>query len=174
MSRLARIFQSQKFKRMILIFGGAFILLSFVIVWDPQPFLRYGYGGVFVFNLFGPGSLLIPVLVKYMNVWALAFVSAVGMTLNDSVSWVVGRSVDVVLPRSKKLERAENALHKYGFWFLLAWSIAPIPFDFIGLVAGYLKFPYSTVGPASLLGKIIRFLLLGSGAVALGNTFHWF
>lgn len=158
---LARFFVSQKGKKTLLILGGMFFVGTFFIALDPSPFLRFGYVGVFLFNLVGPGSLLVPVLAREMNVVLLALASASGMVLNDSISWVVGRSGDVVIPRSGRVEKIEHSLHRYGPIALFFWSLAPIPYDFVGLITGYLEFPYRRVIIPMFMGKFLRFLILG-------------
>ena len=168
---LANLFQSKKFKKMTLIFGVIFFVLTIIISFDPQPFLRFGYIGVFVFNLFGPGTLLFPSLARHMNILGLAFVTALGMAFNDSVSWLIGRSGDIIIPRSKKVKRIEGTIHKYGSVALFFWSLIPIPYDIIGLIAGYLEFPYKSFILPTFLGKFVRFILLGSGVVALFGRF---
>lgn len=56
MNKLAKILQSRKFKEITIILGVLFFVLTFVISLDPKPFLKFGYSGVFVFNLFGPAA----------------------------------------------------------------------------------------------------------------------
>lgn len=164
-------FASRQFKRIIFVAGSLFLVATIVISADPEPFLAFGYVGVFVFNLIGPGTLLVPILARHMNVVLLAVASASGMVLNDSVSWVVGRSGDVVVPRSKKVENLERQLRRYGPVALFFWSLAPVPYDVIGLVTGYLGFPYRRVILPMFLGKFLRFLILGSSSIAVfGRT----
>lgn len=161
------LFESKAFKKAAFVSGIIFLLFTFIISLDPAPFLKFGLPGVFMFNLVGPGTLLIPVLARHMNIIGLALASALGMALNDSVSWVVGRNGDVVIPRSKKVEKVERSLYKYGPLAFFLWSVAPIPYDFIGLIAGYLQFPYRSLIVPAFLGKFVRFLILGSSTVAL-------
>lgn len=141
------------------------MVLGFIISLDPKPFLKFGYVGIFVFNLFGPGTILIPTLARHMNVVAVSVVGAVAMGLNDSVSWVIGKSGDIVIPRSKKVERLEKRIHKYGPWSFFFLSMIPIPYDLIGFVAGYLEFNYKAFVIPTILGRMLRFILLGSGVV---------
>jgi len=166
-NRLMRLFQSKEFKKIIFILGIIFFVLTIFISLDPKPFLKFGYIGVFIFNLFGAGTLLAIPLARHMNIVGLAFVSALGMTFNDSVSWLVGRSGDVIIPRSKKVEKIEKTIHKFGSAALFFWSLIPIPYDIIGFIAGYLEFPYKNFIIPTFLGKFVRLILLGSGIVAI-------
>lgn len=155
-------------RRVLLLAGAVFILLTVVITLNPEPFLKFGYFGVFVFNLFsGPGMFLLPVLARRMNVVALAFFSALGMAFNDTVSWAVGANGEEILPAGEKVEKVRKGIQKYGPWALLGWSLIPFPYDLIGLVAGYMKIPYWKYLLPTFSGKFIRFLLISSGIVTL-------
>jgi membrane protein YqaA with SNARE-associated domain len=164
---LVRLFQSRLFKQITLGLWMVFFVSSFFVAFDSKPFLKYGYAGVFVFNLFGAGTLLAAALSRQMNLFALASVTALGMTVNDSVSWFVGRNGEVIMPRSKKVERIEKTIHKYGTWALFFWSLIPFPYDLIGFIAGYLEFPYLNFVIPTFMGKFVRFILLGTGIVAI-------
>lgn len=163
---LIKFFKSKNFKKFTLFLGVLFLLLTFVIYLDPKPFLRFGYFGIFVFNLVGPGTLLAPFLFQYFGLIGVALASASGMAINDSVSWLIGSNSDVVLPRSDKVARIRNSLSKFGPLALFFWSLIPFPYDLIGLLAGYLGFSYSRYIIPTFLGKFIRFLLLGAGITA--------
>ena len=162
-NKLARFFKSPRVKRTAIILGIIFYLLAFVIAFYPKPFLKFGYLGVFVFSLFGPGMILVPALVGELNIYLLAFVVALGMAFNDSVSWLVGKSGDIIVKRTKRIESIEKIIHKYGAYALFFWSLIPFPYDLIGLIAGYLEMPYKKFITATFLGKFVRFILLGMG-----------
>lgn len=159
----SKFFQSKSFKKTTFCLGIVFFVLSLFIVLDPKPFTRYGYLGVFVFNLFGPGTLIFPSLSRYMNIPLLAAVTSLGMMFNDSVAWLVGYSSEVFVGKPEKLKHIQSSIEKYGLWALLFWSIIPFPYDFAGLVAGYLKIPYRRFILPTFTGKFIRFILLGYG-----------
>lgn len=154
-------------KWVAVLLGLTFVVYTFVFVArDPQPFLQFGYFGVFLFNLVGPGMFLIPFLAPHMNVVLLALVSALGMAVNDSVSWAVGKNGDVVLPRGKRVIRIEEMIGRYEGIALFFWALIPFPYDLIGLIAGYLQVPFGVFVSATFFGRLVRFLLLGFGVVA--------
>lgn len=165
--RIAAFIASKRFKRILFYTGLAFIVLTFILALNPAPFLRYGYAGVFVFALFGPASLLVPVLARYMNVPALAVVTASGMAINDSVSWYVGSLGAFVLPPSTTVLRLEKSLRSYGKFALFFWALIPFPFDIVGLIAGYSGFSFAGFIVPIFLGRLLRFLLLGYGVLGL-------
>lgn len=160
---VSKLLNSSKFKRIIFFLGIFFLILTIFISLDPKPFLKYGYLGVFIFNLFGAGTILAFSLSQHMNIYGLAFVSALGMVINDSLSFIIGKSGDAIIPRSKKVEKIEKSIHKFGSIALFFWSLMPIPYDIIGFIAGYLEFPYRNFVLPTFLGKFVRFILIGSG-----------
>lgn len=166
-TRLIYTVNSKTFKKAVFFLGIAFFFLTFFITFSPQPFLRFGYLGVFIFNLFGPGTFLFPALSKFMNIPLLAGVTALGMMFNDSVAWLVGITSDSLILPSKKLDKIRSSIEKYGPWALFFWSLIPFPYDFVGFVAGYLKMPYKKYVIPTFSGKFVRFILMGYGLLKI-------
>lgn len=171
MSKISKRISSEKLKSAGLLIGIIFtivtFLLTFLAVLNPDPFIKYGYLGIFTFNLVGAGTLLVPVLARYLNIYMLALVSSAGMAVNDTVSWYVGKSGDVIIPRSKRVIKTEKTLHKHGPYGLLFFAFIPWPYDFIGLIAGYLEFPFWRFWIPTFIGRFLRFVLLGYGVIGL-------
>lgn len=165
--KLISIVQSKLFKKITFALGIIFIILTLFISVDPTPFLRFGYLGVFAFNIFGSGTLLVPFLVKHMNLVLLAAFSSLGMAVNDSVSWFIGATGGTMTQKGKKLERIEESVKKYGVIALFFWSLIPFPYDLVGFVAGYLGMPYVKYIIPTFLGKFIRIILIGLGVISL-------
>ena len=165
--KLIRVLKSKTFKRFAI--GAYFIsvVVAYFTAINPEPFLRFGYGGVFVYNILATGIVLVPIISRYMNVFVVAALAALGMAINDSVSWVVGKNGDVILPRSKKVKQIEDTLHKYGPWGLFFFSMIPMPYDAVGVIAGYLEFPFWSFMIPTFFGRFIRFLILGGGSIAI-------
>lgn len=166
---LTRIFSSKLFKKATFILGLVFLVTTVFITIDPRPFIKFGYLGVFVYNLFGAGTIIVALLANYMNVYLLAFVSAWGNTFNDSVSYVVGKSADDLISKHKHATWVQRNLGKYGMFYLFLFSLIPFPYDFIGGVVGYLHYPYKKFMIATFMGKVVRFLLLGFGISAFNS-----
>ena len=147
--------------RLLFIVGVIFVILTIFIAFDPTHFIQYGYLGVFVFNLFGPGTLLIPLVADHFNLVVLALVSAVGMSLNDSVVYVIGRSGQSVVRPGRRSDRVRDWVTKYGRLGLFSFSLLPLPIDIVGGTVGYLSLPYSYFIVPTLAGKFLRFLAIG-------------
>lgn len=147
--------------RLLFIAGVVFVVLTVVISLDPTHFIQFGYLGVFVFNLFGPGTLLIPLIADHFNVMVLALVSAVGMSLNDSVVYVIGRSGQSVVRPGKRSDKLRDWVTKYGRLGLFSFSLLPLPIDIVGGTVGYLSLSYSYFIVPTFAGKFLRFLVVG-------------
>lgn len=164
---MVRFFSSKPFKVFTLIFAVIFYLLAFVVAFAPQPFLRFGYLGIFAFNLFGPGMFLVPVASRHLAVFWVAVAAALGMAVNDLISWLAGRNGDVIFKRGQRVEKIEDKIKKFGPLALFFWALIPFPYDFIAVIAGYLKMPFWRFFLPTFLGRLLRFLGLGSGTVAI-------
>ena len=164
---MVKFWQSKSFKVFTLVLAVIFYIFAFVVAFVPEPFLRFGYFGIFVYNLFGPGTFLVPTASRYFSIFGVALATALGMAINDSVSWLAGKNGDVVFPRGRRVERLEGQIKKYGPWALFFWALIPFPYDFIAIIAGYLNMPFWRFLIPTFLGRLIRFLALGSGTVAL-------
>lgn len=165
--RIEQLSKSDKLRKVLTICGFIFIILTFLIVLKPEPFLRMGYAGIFLFNLIGPGTFLIPILVRQYNLYAISVLTAAGMAVNDSVSWFVGRSSRNWTPNTKYLQLLEHTVDKYGVWALFFWALIPFPYDIIGFIAGFLKISYSRFITPTFIGRLIRFILMGYGLIKL-------
>lgn len=158
-------------KTTVVILGLVFFASSFVSLVDPGRFAHVGYGGVFVFNLFGAGSLLSFTLAQQLNIFGLALASSLGLAINDSVAWLIGKNGDVLIKRPRRVKAIELTVKKWGPVALFFWSLIPFPYDLVGIVAGYLEIPFGRYFLATMLGKFIRSLLIGLGVIAAVRFF---
>lgn len=165
--KIIRLLESRDFKRFAFLSGIAFLILAGFIFSNPAPFLAFGYPGIFVFALFGPASLLVPIMAPHMNVWVLAVVTALGMAINDTVSWWIGTYGHTIIPHSQKVEKLEQTLRKRGSPALFVFALIPFPYDLIGLISGYLGFTFRGFIIPTFLGRLLRFILLGFGVIKL-------
>lgn len=163
--------RSERIKNAIAAVSLIFMLATFIVAMDPGPFLGLGYVGVFVFSLFGSGIFIVPLVSRYLNIVVVAIVASLAMAINDVVGWYVGKRGHVVFPRSRRVLRAELTLHKYGPYALIFFSFLPLPYDFFGVIAGYLEFPFWRFVIPTFVGRLIRFLLIGAGVIAIWGIY---
>ena len=158
--------KSTTFKRVTFFVGIILLIVTGLVAISPEPFLKFGYPGVFVMSAMGGSSLLLIPLASHFNIYLLAFAGAFGMAINDSIAWIIGNSGKAVVDRPVKLKKIEHSIEKYGIFAIFFWSLIPFPYDIIGLVAGYLGLSYVRYIIPTFLGKFIRFTLIGLGILS--------
>lgn len=159
--KLRILFKSRAFKFTSLILSTTFLVFTFFIAFNPEPFLKFGYLGLFIFNIFSSGLFLLPTLIGKMNLLALVLVSALGMSVNESINWIMGSSSDVLIKESSFEKRIESMIRRYEFPTIFFLALIPFPFDIVGIVAGRLNISYLRFIIPILLARILRFLIFG-------------
>ncbi|MCX6783667.1 MAG: VTT domain-containing protein [candidate division WWE3 bacterium] len=161
-TKLSRIFNTKQFKIATAVVALCFWAATPFIYLHPKNFLKLGYLGIFAFNLFGGvGTVIAPALARHSNILLLALATAFGMSLNDSVAYLIGLGGEVILPHTQRADRIFSIIKRYGMIGLFCWSLIPLPYDIIGLIAGYVEFPYRRFWVATFLGKFVRFMIIG-------------
>jgi membrane protein YqaA with SNARE-associated domain len=169
--KIVKIVQNDSFKRAAVIVGSTLAIGSILISVKPEPFLKTGYLGVFVYGMLGPVTMIIPTMSQHLNLYILSVVASAGVVVNDTLAYIVGRNSDVFVHKSKKVLLVEKWVNKYGVFALLVISVLPIPYDFIGLIVGYLDLSFKKYAIPLFIGKFIRFVFVGmSTSLILGNT----
>jgi membrane protein YqaA with SNARE-associated domain len=163
MERLLKTLQSIRFKKVVVIIGTILAVGSIFISVNPEPFLATGYLGVFIYATFGPVTIIIPSMSQHYNLYMLSAVAALGVVINDTLAYLVGRNADVFISKNKKVLVLEKWVNKYGYFALFAISVLPIPYDFIGLLVGYLDLSFKKYAIPLFVGKFFRFVLIGLG-----------
>ncbi len=164
--KIVYVLQSKTFQRITFFVGIVLLLVIGLVAISPEPFLKFGYPGVFFMTAMGGSSLLLIPLASHFNVYLLAFAGASGMAINDSVAWIIGSSGKAVVERPEKLKRIEHSVKRYGTFAIFFWSLIPFPYDIIGFVAGYMGLSYVRYVIPTFLGKFIRFTLIGLGILS--------
>ena len=100
---------------------------------------------------------------QHLNLVLLSAAAATGVVVNDTLAYIVGRNADAFIQKSKKVLLVEKWVNKYGVFALFLISISPLPYDFVGLIVGYLDLSFKKYVIPLFLGKFIRFILVGLG-----------
>lgn len=169
MESVIKFLKSKTFKKITLLLSISFFCLSLLSIINPRPFLKLGYIGIFFAHVFGAGSILTFGLAKQTNPYFLALATALGMTLNDSVAYLIGKNSDILIDRPEKIKKIEGTIQKYGPFALFAWALIPFPYDLIGFIVGYLELPYYKFFLSAFAGKFLRTLLIGLGILSFTN-----
>ena len=72
-----------------------------------------------------------------------------------------GRPLLYRIAGSKIINRAETLINKFGVWAVFLSAFTPIPYKVFAILAGVLKMNRSMFLLVSLVGRGLRFMLLG-------------
>jgi len=132
-----------------------------------RKFLPYGYLGAFLVSFITNLTIIFPVpgelammgaAAVYSPLW-IGVVWSVGAVLGETSSYLVGFWGQAVIKQkySKRYERAEAWLKRYGALTLFIFALSPfLIFDLVGIIAGGLKYPFWKFLLACWVGRLIR------------------
>lgn len=158
---------SQKFQTGYKILGVLFIILTYFISVSPNSFLKFGYIGVAVFNMISSGLIVMPILVKKLNLFGVILSSSLGNAVNTSINYLVGYSSSSMFSGNSAVNWLKDCMKKYGLVAVFILAIIPLPLDVNGLLSGYLGFSYKRYILVNFLGKVVVFFLVGLGILTL-------
>jgi membrane protein YqaA with SNARE-associated domain len=130
---------------------------------------NWKYLGAFLLNLIASSSVLFPVpfylaylyLAAVLSPIPLAIFSALGSTIGEFVSYIVGYHGRKLLGlKSRFYKLGKNWFKRFGGLAIFIFAATPLPDDIIGLVAGAVKYSKSKFFIFCFLGKLVMFLLL--------------
>ena len=152
---------------------------------DIEHFLVYGYTGVFLVNMVCCASILFPIPGEAINIAAgtvmnplmVGFVAAVGATVGEPTSYLVGylgRKI-ALAGYWDKYRSAERWMKHYGNFAIFLFALLPILiFDLIGIVAGSTRYPLWKFLLACFAGRLLRCVIeayLGFGLLTFIPSF---
>tara|TARA_B100001123_G_scaffold41489_1_gene42647 strand:+ start:22684 stop:23289 length:606 start_codon:yes stop_codon:yes gene_type:complete len=126
-----------------------------------------------------PDPLLIAMgIIEPGNVLWLSLVVTVSSVLGAIVGHFLGKKLGRPLARrifdEKKLSKVELLFTKYGSWAILMAAFTPIPYKIFTVLAGVVNMDRRTFIIASIVGRGIRFFLLGGLIFAFGDAIESF
>jgi len=143
-------------------------------VWDFSAYLGLfvaAFGAATLLPMQSEAVLTSLLLAAKQPPALLLLVATVGNVLGSVVNWLLGRYIEHFRHKrwfpvpEDKLQRAQQAYHRYGRWsLLLSW--APIIGDPLTVIAGTLREPFWSFLLIVLVAKAGRYLLLA--ALTLG------
>jgi membrane protein YqaA with SNARE-associated domain len=153
------------------------ITIAIILLRDQLGnFAVYGYPGIFLVNLIGNATIILPA-PAYAAVFAVGgvmdpvlvgIVGGLGAALGELVGYLAGVGGRPVVENRVLYERLEGWMHKRGMMlviFLLALVPNPI-FDVGGVLAGALRMPVFRFLLACWAGKTVRLI----GIALLGKS----
>ncbi|MEM5830209.1 MAG: VTT domain-containing protein [Candidatus Aenigmatarchaeota archaeon] len=129
------------------------------------------YLGFFISGLISSSTIFIPIPLYGMIIFAeklginpiLAAISAaLGSSIGELTSYFIGMSIkETVLKREgKKYKKWLEYFKRFGEFSILLFAALPLPFDFIGILAGFLKYDIKKFVIFTFIGKLIKMLLI--------------
>lgn len=163
----------------------AVLVYLFHDIENLKRFLPYGYLGVFLVELIGCSTIIIPVpgmLVVWLAggtmlpfLWAgvlVGVVASIGGTLGELTGYLLGYwgQATIKMGQLKIYQRAEGWMKRHGSPTVFVFALLPLPIDLVGIASGALKFPlwkFTLACWAGKLPKCIFVAYLGSISVKL-------
>jgi membrane protein YqaA with SNARE-associated domain len=152
------------------ILGILFIILTYFISVSPDAFLKFGYLGVFLFNIVSSGLVIMPVLTEKFNVAGVIFFSALGNILNTSVNYFIGATSTTLFSGNQIVGKLKKFVDRFGLFAVFILAILPMPLDVNGLLSGYMGVDYKKYIAVNFLGKVVVFALAGLGVITFSEV----
>lgn len=156
----------------IVVLFAAVYLMTDLVGRVPQDLIKLGLVGVFFISMFGTASIFIPtipidalvvVFTKVYPVWLVSLIAGIGSGIGETSGYFVGRAGHKIIDK-KHLKETRRHLYKHGNMFIFLVAMIPvIPYDIVGLVSGYVEYPFFSFIIATALGKSVRYFLVASG-----------
>ncbi len=157
---------------------SAFTIAFFYVGADISNLRAYGYAGLFVINLIGAASILLPspaaasvfgggaFLSSFLGVPAFVWVGLVaglGESIGEFSGYAAGYGGRIIVQKRPEYRRIHGWMQRHGVITMFLLSIVPNPlFDLAGIAAGAVQMPVLRFFLAVLGGKVIKDLYLAA------------
>jgi len=164
----------------------AFALVFFYFSADISQLKTYGYAGLFVINLVGAASIMMPspaaasvfgggaLLQDFLGVPAFIWVGMIaglGEAVGEFSGYAAGYGGRIMVEKRTEYKRIHRWMDSHGMITMFLMSTVPNPlFDIAGLAAGAVQMPMKRFFVAVLAGKVIKdtwMAAVGAGGVAI-------
>ena len=138
-----------------------------------------GLAGLFVVSLLGNATVIVPAPTFVMACAGgslfgpiqSGIVSGLGAGLGELTGYMAGVGGKAIIPPGKWTTRLEGFIRRNGMVTVFALAAIPNPlFDIGGMLAGMTRMPVWKFIVATVLGKSLRFTLLGLGCAGIFST----
>ncbi len=181
-----------------LLLAGAFLPVVamtvgvFVFRNDLEDLHTLGYAGIFVANVVGSGSFILPVpgiatVIIGATIWSpllVALAGGTGSTIGELAAYLAGvgsyGAVRRVAGRSRWYvtwySRLRGWIEARGMITIFIFAATPNPFfDIAGFAAGSMRYPISRFAAACWLGKMVKYGVVSYAAFwGADMIYRWF
>ena len=173
-----------------LLLGVALLLTLFAVAFfyfsaNVNNLKSYGYAGLFLINVVGSASILLPspagasvvgggaLLESFLGVPAFIWVGLVaglGESIGEFSGYAAGYGGRVIVENRPQYQRVSRWMERNGTITMFLMSTIPNPlFDVAGLAAGAVRMPISRFFASVLAGKVVKNIWLAAvGALGIG------
>lgn len=173
----------------VLILLTAFAIAFFYFSANIESLKSYGYAGLFLINVIGAASILLPspagasvigggaLLEDFLGVPAFVWVGLVaglGEAVGEFSGYAAGYGGRLIIQERPAYARIHAWMDRRGFITMFLMSTIPNPvFDVAGLAAGAVQMPLRSFFVAVLSGKIIKDTwMAAAGGLGVGLFAH--
>jgi len=150
-------------------------------IFFQDTFSTYGLVGMFFLSIAVNATIFFPVPIIYAFVFIMAgltnsfsfavllgIVTGVGAGIGEMTGYLLGRLGLKAVEKTKKFDLGkvfdiESRLERHGAWAVFVLAIIPVPFDFVGMAAGLIRFDFKSFFAATVAGKTVRYLMIALG-----------
>jgi membrane protein YqaA with SNARE-associated domain len=146
-------------------------------------FKAYGYPGLFLVNLIGNATLLLPAPVLAVVFAAggtfvpplVGLAAGSGAALGELTGYIAGYSGSAVVENQARYAQMSRWMHRWGIWVIFVLSLVPNPvFDLAGITAGVLHVPLWRFLGACWAGKVVKMTAVAyMGGQTVGFIEQW-
>lgn len=147
-------------------------------IFFQNTFSSYGLIGMFFLSMAINATIFFPVPIIYAFVFILAgltrsisfaillgIVTGIGAGIGEMTGYLLGRLGLKAVEKTKKFDLGkifdiESRLEQHGARAVFFLAIIPVPFDFVGMAAGLIRFDFKSFFAATVAGKTVRYLLI--------------
>lgn len=121
----------------------------------------YGYLGAFLVSVASNATILLPTpglfiilaLGATFSPVLVGLAAGIGAAIGEMTAYMIGFSGRGLMENRRLYDRLVEWLNKWGVLTVFIFALTPLPFDFLGVVAGALRFPLWKFFIACWLGK---------------------
>jgi membrane protein YqaA with SNARE-associated domain len=173
----------------VLVLLTAFAIAFFYFSANIESLKSYGYAGLFLINVIGAASILLPspagasvigggaLLEDFLGVPAFVWVGLVagfGEAIGEFSGYAAGYGGRLIIQERPAYARIHAWMDRRGFITMFLMSTIPNPvFDVAGLAAGAVQMPLKSFFVAVLAGKVIKDTwMAAAGGLGVGLFAH--